>query len=72
MLLSGKEYTLYAQNSIVDIILERNCMDFSNDTENGMLAVISNTMLKIMYDYNNNIATPGGMLVIKVKSQIMS
>ena len=49
---------LYAQNCIIDVIMERNCFDFGNTTENGTLAAISNTSLLVTA--NSNTATQGG------------
>ena len=49
---------LYAQNCIIDVVMERNCLNFSNATENGTFATIYNTILSVMA--NSNTATPGG------------
>jgi predicted outer membrane repeat protein len=49
---------LYAQNCIIDVVMERNCLNFSNATENGTLAAIFNTTLSVAA--NSNSATPGG------------
>ena len=52
---------LYAQNCIIDVVMERNCLNFSNATENGTLATIYNTTLSVVA--NSNTATPGGNIL---------
>ena len=49
---------LYAQNCIINVVMERNCLNFSNATENGILAAIYNTTLLVMA--NSNTATLEG------------
>jgi predicted outer membrane repeat protein len=59
---------LYAQNCIIDVAMERNCLNFSNATENGTLAAIFNTTLSVAA--NSNSATPGGNVYICNGSRI--
>ena len=49
---------VYAQNNVIKVHMERNCLDFSTATNNGTFAAIWNTTLT--FKANDNIATQGG------------
>ena len=49
---------VYAQDNIIEVVFERNCLDFSNATVNGAFAAIWNATFS--FTANNNAATEGG------------
>ena len=49
---------LYAQNNTIEVLMERNCLDFSNTTDNGTFAALWNATFTLTA--NDNTATQGG------------